>query len=284
MAAIMGISMVLILLTVVFSICQITFLTLAVYFDCKARHIKNTTMWTLLTLFFGFIPAIIYLCTRNSAEKEQQFCSNCGAPNPVDAGYCSNCSNAFAQMNVQPVDEGNAKKSKIFTILLIVFLVLSMVTGIITGVAFVTQMGDELDDLGSSLLDDFDWDDNDLFDDDDNDTSLLDETDGEYYDMKGNKYTNIFDVVYYDANGNEYVYNYDNASYVDKDKNYYSPFDCYINQDGYFYHDKDKKVDFNDDFELADEKGNTYDYISGVFWTKDGKVKSVYFGDALFDE
>lgn len=111
----------------------------------------------------------------------------------------------------------------------------------------------------------------------------------EYYDMKGNVYDDEYKVVLYDKQGNSYHieespngWNYD--TYFDQNTTEYDMDLCYISRDGYFYYDKDSKLQ-NDDglftFEYdkiyLDENGNEYQKIGEcAFFDKDGRIVNRY--------
>lgn len=112
----------------------------------------------------------------------------------------------------------------------------------------------------------------------------------EYYDMKGNVYDNEYKVVLYDKQGNSYHidespngWNYD--TYFDQNATEYDIDLCYISKDGYFYYDKDSKLQ-NDDGLLTyeydkiylDENANEYKKIGEcAFFDKYGKVVNRYY-------
>ena len=70
------------------------FLGLAVYHDAKSKGNSSAGMWGVLTGVFGWIPAIIYLCVRNSASQRIIQCTTCGFAIPASAPGCPNCNHA----------------------------------------------------------------------------------------------------------------------------------------------------------------------------------------------
>ena len=68
------------------------FLGLAVYHDAKSKGNSSSGMWGVLTGVFGWIPAIIYLCVRNSSSQRIIQCTTCGFAIPASAPGCPNCS------------------------------------------------------------------------------------------------------------------------------------------------------------------------------------------------
>ena len=94
------------------------FLGLVVYHDAKAKGNSNSGMWGVLSGIFGWIPAIIYLCLRNSAAQKIIQCVTCGFAIPANAPGCPNCNHAnpFAQQFYGPFVEQTKKKAKGFLI------------------------------------------------------------------------------------------------------------------------------------------------------------------------
>ena len=69
------------------------FLALSVYNDAKAKGCASPSMWGVLTGFFGWIPAIIYLCVRNGAGQRMLPCPSCSAPILANMAHCPGCGN-----------------------------------------------------------------------------------------------------------------------------------------------------------------------------------------------
>lgn len=118
------------------------FLGLAVYNDAKAKGNSNPGMWGVLTGIFGWIPAVIYLCTRNSAAQRIIQCTYCGFTIPANAPGCPNCNNAnpFAQQFFGPEVKACKKRGKGFLIAAICMyaaLILLVITIVVIVVAAV---------------------------------------------------------------------------------------------------------------------------------------------------
>ena len=94
------------------------FLGLAVYHDAKSKGNSSSGMWGVLTGVFGWIPAIIYLCVRNSSSQRIIQCTTCGFAIPASAPGCPNCNHAnpFAQQFYGPFVEQSKKRAKGFLI------------------------------------------------------------------------------------------------------------------------------------------------------------------------
>ena len=90
------------------------FLGLAVYHDAKSKGNSSSGMWGVLTGVFGWIPAIIYLCVRNSSSQRIIQCTTCGFAIPASAPGCPNCNHAnpFAQQFYGPFVEQSKKRAQ----------------------------------------------------------------------------------------------------------------------------------------------------------------------------
>lgn len=102
------------------------FLGLAVYNDAKARNIDMATLWGVLTGFFGFIPAIIYLVLR-SGNKNSIKCPRCSSQIFNGMPVCPVCQlpvNAVPSLNPAEIMK-RRKRAKGFLIAAIVFIVIS---------------------------------------------------------------------------------------------------------------------------------------------------------------
>lgn len=254
MSSVFTIFLVLGLLISVVGILTQLFLALAVHYDCKEKRIENATMWTLLTFFFGWIPAIIYICTRNNAKKQE-----------------------FADQEINEVTINNYKsKSKTFLILFIVFYIVTIIgAAVIGGVAFTTGMRAGLDsDLEGIIGGQFD---NDYLDGLDDEDFFTDNDDffAYYYDREGNSYDDVQDVVFYSNDGKKYYFSDDQHSYTDDDGTLYEVLRCFVDEEGYFYFDKDNKLEFSKEkSKYVDSDGKTYDSIIGTYWDEFGQMQN----------
>ena len=82
------------------------FLGLAVYHDAKSKGNSSSGMWRCFDrCTIGWIPAIIYLCVRNSSSQRIIQCTTCGFAIPASAPGCPNCdhANPFAQQFYGPI-------------------------------------------------------------------------------------------------------------------------------------------------------------------------------------
>lgn len=116
------------------------FLGLAVYHDAKSKGNSSSGLWGVLTGVFGWIPAIIYLCVRNSASQRIIQCTTCGFAIPASAQGCPNCNHAnpYAQQFYGPFVEQSKKRAKGFLIAAIccyaalILLIIAIVVVVVT--------------------------------------------------------------------------------------------------------------------------------------------------------
>lgn len=120
-----------VLLLSVISIASAVFLGLSVYNDARARCNSNAVMWGVLSGFFS-IAAIVYLCVRSS----QKFvtCLQCRQVYPSDFPACPTCGlpspNAYL-MGTPEQQEGWKKRRRLFLVLFIVALALTIIASIV---------------------------------------------------------------------------------------------------------------------------------------------------------
>lgn len=112
------------------------------------------------------------------------------------------------------------------------------------------------------------------------------------YDVYGNMYSDYTEVPLFDQEGNTYTPDRSFKSllkrdYIDQNGNVYNGMYCYLNENGYFYYDKNNVLvpcdEYNDYF--TDGKAIYYDLFGTVYWTEDGTIyaQSGRFTEELFD-
>ena len=100
------------------------------------------------------------------------------------------------------------------------------------------------------------------------------------YDLKGNEYHDIYDIPLYDREGNVYVRDYENSSlfspryYRDQNGKLYEENLCYIDEDGYFFFDKDNTLTIyeKDDTYCTDGNKLYFQLWQVVYWEEDGSI------------
>ena len=126
-------------------------LGVAVHHNAKAHCNSSPGMWCALTILFGWIPAVIYLATRSSAQNRIIICPQCKAPHPVGLANCPQCGvhNMYSEPFHNEHTELERSRSKKFLIASIVLYGVGVLAGIAAVVVFVTMVfpyGD-IDDL-----------------------------------------------------------------------------------------------------------------------------------------
>lgn len=220
------------LLGVVFSI-------LYMYYTAKYRNHSLSVGWYICAVFFGVITLIVFLVKKKEfPSPDSKVCASCGDQLPESFQVCPRC-----MMDLPPVDEAakakNKKCSKVFGIVTAIFFtistILSIVVGVLTGIATAEELEYLLDD-DFSYYDDY--------------SSYRIAVDGLFYDQQGNSYEFEDDVLLYDEQGRTYSYTeeefYDVSHdyyhyeeyYVRDDGEKYFAADCYVDENGWFYCDK----------------------------------------------
>lgn len=275
-------NLILIILLCTLGVASRVFLTLAVYFDCKAKGVKALLLWTLLPAVFGWIPAVVYACVRSSVAKDSVVCRQCGSQIPSGAAFCPRCG------YTQPKQVQNAKNSRVFIILFaVVYAAAVLVTGTLYFNVFRTvfenggSVSDFFDEDGDFEGEDFYNFDEDAAEEeaqDEAEDEAQDRTESTYYDIKGNAYDDADDVVYYDAKGASYRFSSDDFCYKDDDGNAYASLQCFLDENGYFYFDKENKLTYDSEIKKYKdpESEKTYIPIMGVYWDAQGNMQSTY--------
>lgn len=101
-----------------------------------------------------------------------------------------------------------------------------------------------------------------------------------YYDVVGNKYENINDVPFHDRQGNTYFYEpawFEVGTYTDQNGKKYDGHYCYISEDGYFYYDKNDKLQpYNDSYDYyTDGEVIYYSPLGSIYWDEDGTMYEI---------
>lgn len=85
-------------------------------------------------------------------------------------------------------------------------------------------------------------------------------------------------AVYYDAKGASYRFSSDDFCYKDDDGNAYASLQCFLDENGYFYFDKENKLTYDSEIKKYKdpESEKTYIPIMGVYWDAQGNMQSTY--------
>ncbi len=110
------------------------------------------------------------------------------------------------------------------------------------------------------------------------------------YDVHGNEYFDYYEVPLYDREGNTYTYEPDwfvIGDYYDQNSKSYDGERCYLDQDGYFYFDKNNKLKPHKKYDgyYTDGENIYYSLWGYVYWDEDGIIydKSGKYPVELFD-
>lgn len=136
MGGLFGASMLSILASMAYKI----FLCVALYKDATEHDDKNAVLWTVLTVIFGFVPAIIYVIFRYQKEREFVVCRHCGKMVSKKYPVCMFCKQPTNDESGRPLISEEVKKflilAGIFFIVKIVFESVIMVSGARQSVTF----------------------------------------------------------------------------------------------------------------------------------------------------
>ncbi|MBQ5591873.1 MAG: hypothetical protein IIU80_02910 [Clostridia bacterium] len=98
-----------------------------------------------------------------------------------------------------------------------------------------------------------------------------------YYDLKGNQYSDVYDVPFYDKEGNRYTYEpewFTSGTYTDQKGNKLDGDYAYIDENGYFYYDKNNTLKpHNDSYDYYTDGENLYySLFFHVYWEENGEM------------
>ena len=107
------------------------------------------------------------------------------------------------------------------------------------------------------------------------------ELDGEFldtfYDVHGNEYGNVHDIPLFDRDGNTYTRElgwFGASTYTDQNGRTYDGADCYLSEDGYFFHDGAQAlVPYGDSLDYYTDRETIYYHLFNyVYWEEDGTI------------
>ncbi len=128
------------MLSILASLAYKIFLCVAVYKDATEHDDQNAVLWTVLTVIFGFVPAIIYVIFRYQKEREFVGCRHCGKMVSKKYPVCMFCKQPTNEESSRPIVSEEVKKylilAGIFFIVKIVFESIIVASGARQGVTF----------------------------------------------------------------------------------------------------------------------------------------------------
>lgn len=232
---------------------------LYMHYSSKHRNYTLSAAWYICAVFFNLITLIVFLVKKKDfPSADNSFCNQCGKQFPSSFQVCPDC---MIDLQKAHTEEKNSyrKKAKVFGILLVIVYVISVIIGVLFGVAISIDAFENLDYLLSDELTYYD-------------ASDRIAVDGLFYDQKGNSYKNEADVLLYDEQGRVYKYTveeyydkdvdltYNEEYYIRDDGEKYFPYDCYVNEDGWFYCDKGSLLEIyeEDTASMSEEELDAY--------------------------
>lgn len=249
------------ILVVVISIMSNAFIALAINNDASARDLQKRTTYAVLAFFFPLVVGVIYLCKRSKMQKvHPKMCNRCCNYVEENAAVCPYCSSS----HFSTYHNDKSKKLKKSSIVFLVLAVVLYVVGVVLANFAAVPLANSIVDKGINSVTS-------------GDENPLDEL--SFYDMKGNAYKNMEDVIYYAKDGSQYVNVRDEKTYESffvntKDETQkYESLKCFVDKDGYFIYDADGAIDLDDTYMTAkDSEGNVYYPAEIVGWDSSGTL------------
>ncbi len=273
------------------------FLILYMNYTAKYKNHDLSVAWYILGIFFPVPVAIAFaIKSKKFRHENTKVCSQCGDKYPETFTMCSRCLIELPELD----DPKRMKKKKLGKVFCGLFWAVTVALVVVMGILIATVVDQTL-----GMLEDFDS---------SYRIGITDEN-GEtvYYDKKGNTYTDPYAVLIYGKDGEVYTYTtiedesvdedvfyFENTVYVDQDGNEYDPYNCYVDEDGYFFYDENYEIVWDDsdydyeadeEFEVdleeligeedtyryyqdryIDDEGNLYYYADEVSWNEKGEI------------
>ncbi len=236
-------------------------LLLFMHFSAKYRNYKLSIGWYIAGFLFPLITAFVFLSKRKKFPgPKMKVCPFCGDKFPDVYQVCGRCLIELPENKTEDKQKEN-RIAKIFGWLFTVVFSAGAIVTVAALVVTVMYIFDSIDSLDSTFLSDS------------NRISCLTE-DGSrvYYDKIGNTYEDGYDVLLYGKDGEIYKYlqsendnelGFSETYYVSENGDCYDSYNCYIDEDGYFFYDEDETLVYPeylyediDTDEVADEIAN----------------------------
>lgn len=242
---------------------------LYINFTAKYKNQDISPGWYIFAFFFPVLAAIVFAVKSKKFRHENtKVCEQCGDKYPETFTMCSRCLINLPELD-DPKHMQKKKLGKIFALILAVVTVLTIMlcASIVKGTIDLSECSE------SNRI-------------------AIETVAGEtfYFDKMGEAYSQPDQVPLYDRDGEVYTRTikeieddvfggtYKMALYVDSKDNDYNPYNCYVDEDGYFYYDKEMKICWDDsDYDYEDE----YEYeLEDIFKDEDYR----YYQDRYVDE
>lgn len=277
------------------NVLTLVFVVLYMNYTAKYKNHDLSVAWYILAFFFPVPVAIAFAVKSKKFRHENtKVCSQCGDKYPETFSMCSRCLIDLPELD----DPNRMKKKKLGKIFCVAFWTVSVVSVVVIGILVAVVVGQTIDILDESFSS--------------YRIGITDEN-GEtiYYDKEGNTYTDPYAVLIYGRDGEVYTYTtiddaevseddafyFENNVYIDQDGNEYDPYNCYVDEEGYFFYDEnfeiiwddsdydyeaEEETDFEDWFDddsyryyqdrYIDDSNNVYYYADEVSWNEKGEI------------
>ena len=279
------------LISGVLTMLQRAFAMLYMHFTAKYKNQDLSPGWYIFAFFFPVLAGIVFAVkSKRFRHENTKVCSQCGDKYPETFSMCSRCLIELPDLD-DPKRMQKKKLGKIFALVLAVITVVTIVLYVVVGVAMVKE---------TLELSEFD----------ESNRIAIETIAGEtfYFDKEGEVYYQGDQVPLYGRDGEIYTRiikevedeafggTYETAFYVDSNDNEYDPFNCYVDEEGYFYYDEDfiitwddSDYDYDADLEdceewfdeenyryyqdrYVDEEGKIYYYADQASWNEKGEL------------
>ena len=284
----------------ILNVLAVVFVILYMHYTAKYKNHELSVAWYIFGFLFAVPTAIVFAVkSKKFRHVNTKVCSQCGDKYPETFSMCSRCLIELPELD----DPKRMKKKKLGKIFCVLFWSITAALVVVMGILISTVVGETmslLDDMGLGLSS--------------YRIGITDEN-GEtvYYDKEGNTYTDPYAVLIYGKDGEVYTYTtiedegadenafyFENTVYVDQEGNEYDPYNCYVDEDGYFFYDENYEIIWDDsdydyeaeeDFEVdleellaeesayryyqdryIDDEGNLYYYADEVSWNEKGEI------------
>ena len=264
---------------------------LYINFTAKYKNQDLSPGWYIFAFFFPVLAAIVFaIKSKRFRHENTKVCLQCGDKYPETFSICSRCLIDLPALD-DPKRMQKKKLGNIFALVLAVVTVITLIVSVAFGVAVIEEAINLSEYNESNRI-------------------AVETVAGEtlYFDKEGEAYYQADQVPLYGRDGEIYTRiiqevediefggTYKVACYVDSKDNEYDPYNCYVDEDGYFYYDEDFVITWDDsdydyDADLddcedwfdeenyryyqdiyVDEEGNIYYYADQASWNEKGEL------------
>lgn len=259
-------------------------------FTAKYKNQDLSPGWYIFAFFFPVLAAIVFAVKSKKFRHENtKVCPQCGDKYPETFSMCSRCLIDLPELD-DPKRMKKKKLGKIFGLVFSAITVVAIVLYVVVGIAIIKET------LELAVADE-------------SNRIAIETVAGEtlYFDKEGEVYLQGDHVPLYGRDGEIYTRiikevedeafggTYKTAYYVDSKDNEYDPYNCYVDEEGYFYYDEDFIITWDDseydeesleDCEewydedsyryyqdrYVDDEGNIYYYADQASWNEKGEL------------